>query len=155
MPEDVFGLAIISEDWRYLYLNPTGAAHRRLRREDAVGRPVSEFFPDVEATPLFHIVRSCMTNRTKHEGEHLVTFPDGQQRWLEIRIVPVNEGLCIYTYEVDKRHLTIPVTNGESPVRSGDGLMTRLKRWFAERLRQRGDLTIAEPWYPRSRAHAR
>jgi PAS domain-containing protein len=145
VPDDVLGLAIISEDWRYLYLNSTGAEHRRLRREDAVGRPVSEFFPDVEATPLFHIVRSCMTDRTRHEGEHLVTFPDGQQRWLEIRIVPVNEGLCVYTYEVNKRPLAMQVPNGDAVPRSDDGFMTRLRRWFAAHLRQSGHLTIAEP----------
>lgn len=145
MPDDVFGLAIISEDWRYLYLNSTGAEHRRLRREDAVGRPVSEFFPDIEATPLFHIVRSCMTKRTRHEGEHLVTFPDGQQRWLEIRVVPVSEGLCIYTYAIEKRDLAMPVAKRDVHPRSGDGLMTRLRRWFAAHLRQGGHLTIAAP----------
>jgi hypothetical protein len=62
------GVAIISFDWRYRYLDPVGAAHRRVSREEATGRLVTDLFPDVEGT-IFQTTRFCIA-RIPH-GRHL------------------------------------------------------------------------------------
>jgi PAS domain S-box-containing protein len=97
------GFQIIGFDYRYLYVNPEAAAHGRQRPEELIGRTMEECYPGIEQTPLFGELKRCMTTRTGSVFENQFVFPDGTQRWFEVRIAPVPDGLCVYSLDIQKR----------------------------------------------------
>ena len=97
------GFQIIGFDWSYVYVNPAAARHGRREAADLIGKPISEMYPGIERTALFEAMRKCMAERTSHVFENRFTFPDGTERWFELRIQPVPAGICIYSSDVDER----------------------------------------------------
>ena len=64
------GCQIIGFDWRYLYLNDVVARHARMTKESLLGRKITEVFPGIENTEVFHFMRRCMKERIpKPHGE--------------------------------------------------------------------------------------
>jgi PAS domain S-box-containing protein len=97
------GFQIISRDWVYLYVNPAAAAHGRRTPGELIGRRMWEVYPGIQETPLFTTLSRCMAERTDASLENRFTFPDGAQRWFELRIQPVPEGVCILSVDVHDR----------------------------------------------------
>jgi two-component system, cell cycle sensor histidine kinase and response regulator CckA len=97
------GFQIIGFDWTYVYVNPAAARHGRRTPAELIGRPISEMYPGIEQTALFEVMRKCMAERSTHLLENQFTFPDGSQRWFELRIQPVPTGICVYSSDVDDR----------------------------------------------------
>jgi light-regulated signal transduction histidine kinase (bacteriophytochrome) len=44
-----------------------------------------------------------MKDRVPHSVENLFSYPDGTERWFELRIEPVPQGLCIHSIDIDRR----------------------------------------------------
>ena len=97
------GFQIIGFDWRYVYVNPAAARHGRRDPSELMGQPLSEMYPGIERTELFDVLRRCMAERNARILENRFTFPDGTQRWFELRIQPVPSGICIYSSDIDER----------------------------------------------------
>ena len=120
------GFQIIGFDWSYVYVNPAAARHGRRDPAELIGRPISEMYPGIERTPLFEVMRKCMAERSTRIIENRFTFPDGTQRWFELRIQPVPSGICIYSSDIDDRK------QREHTTPSGDrrpSFMHRVKRF--------------------------
>lgn len=97
------GFQVIGWDWRYIYLNPAAAAHGQRTPDQLVGRTMMEAFPGIEKTEMFTRLHACMTTRASDEFENLFACPDGSERWFDIRIEPTDEGICIYSMDIDER----------------------------------------------------
>lgn len=97
------GFQIIDPQWRYVYVNPVAAGHGRTTPEQLEGRTMMEAYPGIDGTPLFAILRRCMSERTSERMENLFEFPNGSKRWFELRIEPVPDGLCIHSVDIDDR----------------------------------------------------
>jgi PAS domain S-box-containing protein len=97
------GFQIIGFDWTYVYVNPAAATHGRRDAYDLIGLSMMEAYPGIDRTPLFDVLRDCMEMRRPAVFENEFTFPDGTQRWFELRVQPVPEGICIYSLDVDRR----------------------------------------------------
>ena len=97
------GLFIISYEWRYLYVNRAAAAHSTYSKQELVGRAMSELFPGIEQTPLFSAMQRGMTQRVPQFFDTEFTFPDGNQRWFELRIEPVPEGILVLSIDITLR----------------------------------------------------
>jgi PAS domain S-box-containing protein len=97
------GFQIIGFDWHYVYVNPAAARHGRRSPSELMGQPLSEMYPGIERTELFDVLRKCMAERNARILENRFTFPDGTQRWFELRIQPVPSGICIYSSDIDER----------------------------------------------------
>src|SRR5258705_9688386 len=52
---------------------------------------------------MFRVLERCMNDRVADEFDNLFTYPDGESRWLEIRVEPVSEGICIYSNDIHER----------------------------------------------------
>jgi PAS domain S-box-containing protein len=98
------GVQIIAFDWTYIYLNPAAAAHGH-RPRGLVGQRIYDAYPGIEHTPLFQRLRACMEERTRQVFENLFTFPDGTTRWFDIRVEPVEEGICVYSFDIHERKM--------------------------------------------------
>lgn len=116
------GCLVIGFDWRYLYVNEAAAAHWRKPADQLLGRTVMEVHPGIEATPVFRSLRRCMEERTAQRLRTELTFPDGSQGTLELRLEPVPEGVCLLSLDVTECNRT------EAELR----LMTRTLRILSE-----------------------
>lgn len=117
------GFQIIGFDWTYVYVNPAAARHGRREAAELIGSPIATAYPGIETTPLFEVMRRCMSERTSHVMENLFTFPDGTQRWFELRIQPVPAGICVYSSDVDDR-------KRRELAREGEGRSPQPRGWF-------------------------
>lgn len=98
------GGQIIGHDWRYLYLNDAAVAHSgRNCREELLGFTLMEKYPGIETTELFGILSQCMTERTPRRIETQFFFPDGTNKWFDLTIQPVPEGLFILSCDITER----------------------------------------------------
>ncbi|HXE79926.1 MAG TPA: ATP-binding protein [Vicinamibacterales bacterium] len=97
------GFQVISYDWTYLYVNPAAARHGRRTPEELHGRKMWDAYPGIQDTPLFSILSRAMRERTAVTFENQFTFPDQSTRWFELRIVPVPEGICVHSIDIQAR----------------------------------------------------
>ena len=124
------GFQIIGFDWTYVYVNPAAARHGRRTPAELIGQPVSAAYPGIERSPLFEVLRKCMAERSTRLLEYHFTFPDGTQRWFELRIQPVPTGICVYSSDIDDRKRREGM-GGASPSR---GVVSRLVAIFRRAL---------------------
>ncbi|MFW5876422.1 MAG: ATP-binding protein [Myxococcota bacterium] len=90
---------VIGFDWRYLYVNDACAAQARRPKQELVGRTMMECYPGIDQTPMFAVLRRCMTDRKHDRMENEFTFPDGSNGSFELRFIPVPEGVCILSLD--------------------------------------------------------
>jgi two-component system cell cycle sensor histidine kinase/response regulator CckA len=97
------GVQILGPELDYRYLNRAAAAHGRLPREAYIGRRMAELFPGVEHTGMYASLQACLRDSTPRTMENRFTFPDGSQRWFELRIEPASEGVLVLSVDIDAR----------------------------------------------------
>jgi signal transduction histidine kinase len=97
------GFQIIAPDWTYRYVNPAAARHGRRTPDELHGRKMWDVYPGIQDTPLFAVLSRCMRERTATSFENQFTFPDQATRWFELRVVPVPEGLCVHSFDIQAR----------------------------------------------------
>ncbi|HEY4497011.1 MAG TPA: PAS domain-containing protein, partial [Candidatus Paceibacterota bacterium] len=94
------GCQIISPDFRYLYVNKSGARHGKSSVESLVGKRMVDVYPGIENTELFVQMKHSMDEKTPYRMENLFKFPDGSDGWFELRLDPVPEGLMILSVDI-------------------------------------------------------
>jgi PAS domain S-box-containing protein len=97
------GCQIVGFDWRYLYVNAAAALQNRRPREDLLGRTMMEVFPGIEGTDVFQRIRLCMEERGTQHKETDFTFPDGHLGWFQVTVLPVPEGIAIFSFDITAR----------------------------------------------------
>ena len=97
------GCQILGHDWRYLYVNEAVCGHAKKRRDELIGRRITEVYPGIEATPLFAQLQACMNDRAAARMENEFEYPDGSRGWFELSIQPVPEGIFIISLDVSER----------------------------------------------------
>jgi PAS domain S-box-containing protein len=97
------GFQVIAHDWTYLYVNPAAARQGRHSPDELQGRRMTDVYPGIEDTPLFATLKRCMLDRESTSFENLFTFPDRTERWFEIRVEPVPEGICVHSVDIQGR----------------------------------------------------
>ena len=97
------GFQVISFEWRYVYVNPAAAKQGRSSPEELEGKLMWEAYPGIEESPLFPVLKQVMDGRSSACIENQFTFPDGSQRWFELRIEPVPQGVCVHSIDVEDR----------------------------------------------------
>ena len=127
------GFQIIGFDWSYVYVNPAAARHGRRTPTELTGRSISDMYPGIERTALFEMMRKCMAERTTQLLENQFTFPDGSQRWFELRIQPVPSGICVYSSDIDDRKRRELTAGTPRPAGRGSRLVSVVLRAFGRR----------------------
>lgn len=97
------GAQMIGFDWRYLYLNDAAAIQGRRSKDALIGHTMMEMYPGIEATPLFDILRRCMSERVSDHMENEFVFPDNGVGWFDLSIQPMPEGIFILTTDITHR----------------------------------------------------
>jgi light-regulated signal transduction histidine kinase (bacteriophytochrome) len=64
---------------------------------------MDEVYPGIENTEMFAVLQRCMRERTSQKLVNEFTYPDGDKRWFELSIQPVQEGLFILSIDISDR----------------------------------------------------
>ncbi len=95
------GVVLLSQGWRYLYVDDAAARMRGRRRDELEGRALLEVHPELAASELFGVLRRCMQERCSACCDHREGV-DGSARELTLRIEPCLDGLILYSREVGR-----------------------------------------------------
>jgi len=87
------------EDFAFLDINPAGEKHSKVRRDEIVGRPVTEVFPAVHDFGLLDVFKRV--HRTgKTESLPLRQYQDGRiEEWVENTVYRLPNGQIIAVYD--------------------------------------------------------
>ncbi|HNX58201.1 MAG TPA: PAS domain S-box protein, partial [Spirochaetota bacterium] len=88
-----------------LYINESAARWGRKKRDELIGRTVTECYPGIESQPVFTVLSECMTERTRRREEIEFTFSDGSTALFEFFIHPVPEGLFVLNMDITERKM--------------------------------------------------
>jgi len=80
----------------YLYVNDAATEWEDNYKDKLIGRPVLEFHPEIESTPLFRHLKECLAERKPIEFEDELFHPGSAGTRWKIRIDPVREGVLIH-----------------------------------------------------------
>ncbi len=97
------GLQILDRDLRYIYLNSAAATHGQRTLDELLGKRMADMYPGVEHTEMYAILQSCLADGVPRQLENLFVYPDGGQRWFELRVEPVREGILILSIDIHHR----------------------------------------------------
>ncbi|MFM6983441.1 MAG: PAS domain S-box protein [Chitinophagaceae bacterium] len=89
------GAQLIGYDWKYLYLNKALEKQAGIKRENLIGKKMSEVYPGIEKTEMFKNLEYAMINKQPIVFNNEFTFPDGKTEYFELSVQPVNEGLFL------------------------------------------------------------
>ncbi|MEB3217716.1 MAG: PAS domain-containing protein [Nostocales cyanobacterium 94392] len=107
------GFAILDYNWRFIYLNDREVEIIGMNREDVLGKNVWEIFSDLVGSEVEQQVHQVMLERNITQFEYY--YPTWN-RWFDIRVYPVPEGIAIVTADINERKQALEAL-GESEAR--------------------------------------
>ncbi|MBF0406305.1 MAG: response regulator [Candidatus Riflebacteria bacterium] len=97
------GCQLITSDFKYLYVNHSFTHQIRRRKEDLIGKKLTEVYPGIENTSLFSAIKDCQEKKISLRVENLFEYPSGSKSWFEFTIKPVPSGIFIMSIETSDR----------------------------------------------------
>ena len=99
-------VSVLDDAWTITFINAAGAAVMERRREELIGKNLWELVPHIVGTPLHEAYQRARRDRTAVQLEEHYAPLD---RWFEVRVYPVANGLAVHTHDVTarKRHAEI------------------------------------------------
>ena len=94
------GFVFVDPEFRVREINEVGLRMARRPLADFLGRSLWAIAPQLEDTEMARLLIRAMTERSPLSIEHLYTWTDGRQSWLEIRGHPTDEGLAIFYRDI-------------------------------------------------------
>ena len=95
------GCRVIDFNWKYIYANEAASRHGGTILEEMVGRKMMDVSPGIEQTEIFQLYRRVMEERVPQHFE--AEYPLGSQRWYELRVAPVSEGIFVLSLDITER----------------------------------------------------
>jgi PAS domain S-box-containing protein len=104
--ENLFeGGQIVDFNWRYIFVNKMAVSHSRHSSDLLLGHTMMEVFPGIQDTPLFKLLDKCMRERITGRIENEFHYENGETRWFDLIIQPVDEGLFILSLDITDRKI--------------------------------------------------
>ncbi len=108
------GCQIISDDWRYVYLNNSAIGHSEKSRKDLLGKKITDVWPGFEKTGLYKVMKECFDFGTPKRFEYSFHFPGGKTSWYDLSIQRIPEGLFILTIDISDKKKIANILSDES-----------------------------------------
>ncbi len=97
------GVLMIDFDLKYIYLNDHGEIVSQYPKEELIGNKMTDKYPGVEKTEIFKALIKCLNEREPQQLETEFTFPDGNSKWFQVSLQPVEEGAFILYFDITER----------------------------------------------------
>ncbi len=94
------GFVFVDREFCVREINEVGLRMARRPLADFLGRSLWKIAPQLEDTEMARLLIRAMAERSPLSIEHLYTWTDGRQSWLEIRGHPTDEGLAIFYRDI-------------------------------------------------------
>ncbi len=91
------GFVAFDNDWRYVYLNDTAAKMAGAKREELIGKSLSELYPEKMNTPIFNEYRRIMRDGTPTQYEYQSPFTNC---WIRANLYPSTQGMTIFMTDI-------------------------------------------------------
>lgn len=86
------GFGLIASDWTVLQMNAEGLRLTERAKEDVIGRPHWEVWPETKGSQLEALYRRAMEEQLPGTLEYLHVFSSGHALWTEVRAYPSFDG---------------------------------------------------------------
>jgi two-component system sensor kinase FixL len=100
------GFVLTDANFRVLEMNAEAERIEGRSAAEIVGTTLWESWPDLEGSRLGAMWRGAMRDQKPVSFEHLYTWPDGRQAWLEVRAYPSRDGLALFFRDVSSQRAT-------------------------------------------------
>jgi two-component system sensor kinase FixL len=100
------GFILTDGDFRVLEMNAEAERIEGRAAAGIIGTTIWESWPDLEGSRLGAMWREAMRDQKPVSFEHLYSWPDGHQAWLEVRAYPGRDGLAIFFRDVSSQRAT-------------------------------------------------
>jgi PAS domain S-box-containing protein len=98
------GCQIIGFDETYHYINVVAEKHIGIEKDKLLGKHITEIWGNAGNAEIFSKTKECLTDRQKKVFETLFEYSDGTQKWYDLKIYAVPEGVFILSYDItDKK----------------------------------------------------
>ncbi len=97
------GFFTLDRDWRFNYVNSPAAANLGLKPKDLIGQNIWDRFPKITGTDHELNYRKVMTGREPRSFEMSGVLTD---KWYEIHVYPLNEGISVCWQDITGRKRT-------------------------------------------------
>ena len=102
------GFMLFDRDWRYTYVNDSGARIAQKPKQELIGRNVWDLFPDEVGQPGYEQLAKAMREQVPIHFEY---FYPRFQRWFEYKAYPADEGLALYVADItEQKNVQLAVT---------------------------------------------
>lgn len=95
------GFYVLDHQWRFIYVNSQTETQMRQTRDHLLNRSIWEVLPDWEGTPM----ADCYLKAVKTQKPMVVetTGLINPDRWYELHVTPIQEGLAVYFRDLTSR----------------------------------------------------
>ena len=97
------GFAFVDRDFRVREMNAEGARIEGRPADELIGMSLWEAWPGLEGSELASLWLDAIARHEPVSLEHLYTWPDGRQAWLEMRAFPGEDGLAIFFRDISDK----------------------------------------------------
>ena len=97
------GFMLLDRDFTILEVNQAAMDMVALTRDELVGHNRWELFPGTFEAPIGAMYQRVLAERRPESMENKYVYPDGREKWYEVRAFPVGEGLAILFRDISAR----------------------------------------------------
>lgn len=97
------GFCLFGRDFTILEINDETPRLVGLSLEELIGTNHWERFPGTKESALGRMYQRVITTQQKESCEFAYRYPDGRERWYEIRAFPVHEGLAVLFRDITEQ----------------------------------------------------
>jgi two-component system, LuxR family, sensor kinase FixL len=94
------GFLFVDRDFRIREISAEGVRMANRDRAEIVGGILWDQAPQLRDTEFGQMLVKAAEERTPVSLQHLYTWPDGRQAWLEVRAFPADDGLAIFYRDI-------------------------------------------------------
>jgi PAS domain S-box-containing protein len=94
------GWFVLDREWRYTYVNKTGAAFLDMVPEELVGKTLWDVIPQGRQSPLG---RECLLAIEQQKATEFEDYCERSGRWLSFRCSPAGDGLTVLLADITER----------------------------------------------------
>ncbi len=97
------GIQIIDFNWRYLFVNDVLTGEEKITLRELIGHSIIERYPNLQNTTIFSALEQCMNERMNKQVEIEFVDQNQSEKWYELNIEPVEEGILVLTLDITSR----------------------------------------------------